>query len=398
MSALPESHDFYDDGYEDDDESLNNRIVFSQDKFYGRQDELEILHGLYNRLFIQGTVTSSRKALLVAESPVAIISGYSGTGKSALVYRFIDELEGQVQPFFFLAGKYEDFQRTDPFSAIVDAFSGFCKFLLQDSEKKSKERVRDAVTKALGSDVNALITLIPDLKEIIGTAEGEALSGAATNASENAWNRLKYLFRTLLKAICDEERPIVLFLDDLQWADSASLGLIGALLQDKSLRHFMFIGSIRANEVDKEHPLNKHVESIESTGKKVERIDLLNLSFDDIGVFVADTLCLDVEETRPLTEALYGKTRGNIFFSMQALEELQRANVLYYSLITFRWEWNLDGLKLETGLSDNVIDAVVAKIQSAPEKLQKALVVAAYTRSSVNIETLGILIWQMAAS
>jgi hypothetical protein len=83
---------------------------------------------------------------------------------------------------------------------------------------------------------------------------------------------------------------------------------------------------------------------------------------------------------------------------MQALEELQRANVLYYSLITFCLEWNLDGLKLEAELSDSVIDAVVAKIQSAPEKLQKALVVAAYTRSSVNIETLGILIWQMAAS
>jgi hypothetical protein len=160
------------------------------------------------------------------------------------------------------------------------------------------------------------------------------------------------------------------------------------LLKDGSLQYLMFIGSMRGNEVDKRSRLSRLLKEIGSTTtQKVTHLELLNLSMDEVGDFIADTLELDKAESGPLAEIVYGKTRGNIFFSMQTLEELQRRNVLFYSRITFRWDWNLDGIEFEAPLSDNVVEAVASKIQSLPEKLQRALVIASYTRSSLNIET-----------
>lgn len=388
MAETTEGHEYYDDGYEDDDASLDDRIHFSQEKFYGRQEELAKLTAIY-----EGICSKPSKGERDAAVSLALIAGYSGTGKSALVTRFASELEkkakeGKVKPCFFLVGKYEELQRADvPFSAISEAFNLFSSSLLEEENKAELERVKTSIKSAIGDEINALTTVVPALKGVLGNTQQESLS----ESKEHAWNRLKYLFQSLFKAICTEHRPVVLFLDDMQWADAASLDLIEALLKDRSLKHFMFVAAIRSNEVDKEHPLSKQLECIEKSGREIQRIDLLNLSMGEIAEFVADTLKLEAGESRSLAEAIYGKTRGNIFFAMQALEELQRKNILYFSLITFRWEWNLEGVDMEAGLSDDVGTAVASKIQSAPEKLQRALTIAAYTRSTVDRETLQML-------
>jgi histidine kinase len=395
MTETTEGNEFYDDGYDEDDSSLNDRIHFSHELFYGRQGELEELTAIYEGLCSKPCCLkgAERDANANAAVSLVLIAGYSGTGKSSLVARFASELEeksreGKVKPFFFLEGKYEELQRADvPFSAISEAFNWFSSSLLEEGNEAELERVRASINSAIGGEINALTTLVPALMGVLGNTHQESLS----ESKEHAWNRLKYLFQSLFKAICTEHRPVILFLDDVQWADTASLDLIVALLKDKSLKHFMFIAAIRSNEVDKEHPLTKRLESIEKSGREIQRIDLLNLSMGEIAEFVADTLKLEADESQSLAQAIYGKTRGNIFFAMQALEELQRNNILYFSLITFRWEWNLKGVDMEAGLSDDVVIAVASKIQSAPEKLQRVLTIAAYTRSIVDRETLQML-------
>jgi histidine kinase len=180
-----------------------------------------------------------------------------------------------------------------------------------------------------------------------------------------------------------------MFLDDLQWADDASLELLSSLVQDDSLRHFLFIGAMRGTEVDKNNgAVADFLRQANKPSKKFVRIELLNLSIQDIGDFVSDTLNMSFEQTWPLTEIIYGKTRGNIFYSIQTLEELHRRNVLYFSMISFHWEWNLKGLEFDNSLSSNVVEAVASKIQSMPERLQRALVIAAYTRSNIDVNTL----------
>ena len=387
-SSLSGGRDFYDDGYEEDDKGLENRIRFDPEKFYGRNEELQTLHRLFSSLNSQTNAPTVSGESKLCGIPVALVSGYSGTGKSKLVYRFIDELEqkykeGKAKSFYFLSGKFEELQRADPFAPIVHAFTNFSSLLLKGDEKEL-ERIRHAIKSAIGDEVDTIATVVPGLMSVLGSTGQKNLN----ESKENAWNQLKYLFQCLLKAICIEDRPIILFLDDLQWADSASLDLIVALVKDTSLRHFMFVATIRSNEVDKDHLLTKKLDLLEKAGRKIDRINLMSLSLEEVVVFIADTLSLEEDDTRSLAEAVYGKTRGNIFFTMQALEELERKNVLYYSLISFQWEWNLKGVEIEAGLSDNVLEVVATKIQIAPAKLQRALIIAAYTRSTIDRETL----------
>ena len=460
---LNKGRDFYDDGYSEEVDSLNDRITFDPREFYGRAKELRTLHAVYQSMFLgQGSSqpqspTSPQAQPETAQnrmSPVALISGHSGCGKSRLVQQFIHELELQGRqeeasggsmgekeksgpvtspkscrssaeksnrPFWYLAGKFEELQCADPFSAISQAFSGFCTYLLDGGKDTAQdlERVRADVTGVIGGQVGALTNVIPLLQDVLDlpspgssnsmrAREGSSVlslskrrsslvTSATTSArvGENAWNSLKYLFVALVKAIAKPDRPVIMFLDDLQWADGPSLDLMTALLTDNSLQYFMFIGSVRSSEVDDNHVVMKRMRQIQQqmNRKPIERIEVTNMSLEEIGEFVANVLRMTVEETQPLTEAIYSKTRGNMFFAMQALEELERKKVLFYSVLTFQWEWNLDGIEKTDedgggGISDNVVDAVAAKIQTAPPKLQKALVVAAYTRSTIDSRTL----------
>jgi predicted ATPase len=395
---------FYDLGYDSEIESLDNNLDFSQTKFYGRNAELQVLHSIYNKVCnpqqAAGTGTPASR-----EVPIPLIAGYSGSGKSALVHQFVHEINNQSKPCFFLAGKYDEVQRTDPFSAIVQAISGFASFLIErdvyeleiEGEVTDLKRVREDITKAIGAqEVTVLTKMVPDLAKVFGTSTTDPpdQGDASCGSEENGWNRLKYVFHTFFKAICTEHRPVVMFLDDLQWADSDSLDLIFTLMKDKSIRHFMFVIAIRSTEVDKDHPLLRRLKSLEKV-RQIERIDLLNLSMGEMGEFVADSLDLKTTETKDLTEAIYSKTRGNIFWVKQTLQELHRNNVLYYCTIFFRWQWTIEGVELESKLPDNMLEVVVSKIQSAPEKLQTALVVAAYTRSSVDVDTLQTLIMRI---
>ena len=396
--------DFYDEGYDDDEESLDNRIVFREDQFYGRETELKALHEIYNNISHDCKLAQKKNRATTPPkyptgAPVTLVSGYSGTGKSALVNRFVTEVNqkaelGQVQPCYYLKGKFEEFQTATPFSAISEAFAGFAHWLMEDPQVADKKRVAADINAKLGSEVEALASAVPSLLMVTGTSEKSSLT-ANNTAPETAWNRLKYLFQGLIQAISTPARPVVLFLDDMQWADEASLELILSLLKDTSLKHFQCIVAIRFNEVDDDHPFSKTLQALEDSGRIVNRMELSNLSMEAIGELIAGTLELEVNETEELTKAIYGKTRGNIFFARQALEELFRKNVLFYSVISFRWEWNLKGVDMEAGLSDNVIEAVAAKIQSVPEPLQQALTIAAYTRASIERGTLQILLETM---
>jgi predicted ATPase len=311
--------------------------------------------------------------------------------------------EGRTKPHCSMRGKFEELQNADPYSGLVEALSDFCQKLQQgDNEQESSgnvSRIRTAVEKSLGSEKASLIAVVPGLLDVLGHDDKDdniketkilgrysVVSGSSEASTGDSWNRLRYLFLKFFHAICSEELPVIMFLDDLQWADEASLGLLDALVQDPSLQNFMLVGVVRGNEVDVR--LSKFLRDIEVPPRKIAHIELLNLSIDEIGEFIGDTLNLEVDDCRDLTEIVYGKTRGNIFFSIQTLEELQRRNVLFYSMISFRWEWNLAGVEFENALSSTVVEAVASKIQSLPEKLQRALVIASYTRSSIDIETL----------
>jgi predicted ATPase len=342
-----------------------------------------------------------------------------------------------------LRGKYDELSGGDPFSAIVEAFNGFAMSLLslddddddneqatQSSTGKSNStelaRIRKEIQIALGDEAHTLVRMIPNLRPVLleniaaTTMAGSTMSLIGDNTSpaamvvpsgskENAWNRLRYIFQVFTKAISTAQRPVIMFLDDLQWADTASLELIEALLTDVDLRYFMFVGAYRSDEVNDGDELLTCLERIDKV-QKVAQIELVNLSIDELKEFVTHVLSKSGDdqeddeaedgndhqkeeddgnsEIQALVEVLHLKTGGNIFFAMQVLEDLQRKGTLLFSRMTFQWECNLQHVNLDDLLSDDLIATITSKINRAPELLQRALILAAYTRSTVDLSTL----------
>ena len=479
-----EDEAYFDDrdgpAFEDGDPGQSGRLNFPLDKLYGRDTELGRLGAIYDGLVNcdRGSRTRTTRRTQIESltsdggSCCVFLSGYSGTGKSALVKEFIRRLENdhensqeasmatrgssrrqrQVRPRF-LMGKYDELHHTDPYSAIADAFNAFGASLLgmkqrgpkqpqqqqKEAEELELEQVRKHLQTTVGDDNIQLLSDImpvlcnalrlntdpkshsdntneatderPPAKELLSTCIRRRRSVAVSSAQQN---RIKNVFRIFVEALSTEERPLILFLDDLQWIDDASLKLLECLLSSPTLEHCMFIGAYRSNEVDETHGLHhimieiseeeeRRVESGVGSGTTIENMDLPDLSIHDVGQFIADTLRLTADEVQPLTEEVYHKTLGNIFYTMQGLEELVRRNGLYYDVMFFRWEWNMQKIQDENllGRSGDVVDMVRNKIQTLSTRaplLQQALTVASLTKSTVSLVVLDEILAEMQES
>jgi predicted ATPase len=359
------------------DERLDNRLVFP-DKFLGREAETNTLKQAYQKV--------CRKQSHSNGTPLVLIGGYSGVGKSHLARHFAEKMNaeakkdgGEIKPCYFLSGKYDE--TADPFSAIVQAFSGFCQTLL-DGDASELEKMRVIIQEAVGDEGKVVTDVVPNLLNIIGK-QREGTEASYSN-KEFDWNRLLYVFKNFVNAISTAGRPLILFLDDVQWIDEASLNLVFDLINNQT-DNLMIVVSYRSNEVDAAHPLSIRVSSLETD---VEKIELQNLSLEAVGEFIATTLRLEVEEVAPLSKVIYSKTHGNIFFTKQCLEDLRRKQVLCKTMTTFQWTWNMVRIDVVAIMSDNVVDMVTSKITSLPKLLQKALASAAYLKTSFDPDTL----------
>jgi predicted ATPase len=344
----------------------------------------------------------------------------------------------------FISGKYDELFSSEPYSAIADGITKFFSSVINhdyqpyhpaqekndtltdDGDKCVHDlaELRISLEEALGGYGTLLMEFIPNLSFLLDNEQGTETSkggninvsihsssstgskrGAPTSIRAGRRNSLtdgsggapggsgvvKNVFHNLMKSLCTKEHPLVLFLDDLQWMDHGSMDLLGTLLSDSNLKYLFFIGSFRSNEVtDDDHPLSILMKDLESkrSNNTLERLELHDLSVDHTVEFIADTLGLEQDEVRPLAQAIQKKTLGNIFFTMQALEELVRRNGLYYDVMFFRWQWNLAKIQTENQLSAGVVAMVVSKMQSLPNSVRKILMVASYTKASVDLGTL----------
>ena len=218
----------------------------------------------------------------------------------------------------------------------------------------------------------------------------EEASNEGTAQNANSWNRLKYVLQLFTRTIATPERPVVMLLDDLQRADSASLELLEALVTDKRIRNFMFIGTFRSNEVLNDgHPLNQKLARISKT-QPIESISVENLTLEQLIEFLHSHMKIDASNCKNLATKVHAVTDGNLFYVIQILVELNRQCALIYSEFRKEWEWDdIAGmLVLETGISGNLEEAVEMKIRRSPKLMKKALITMAYTRGTIDIETL----------
>ena len=325
------------------------------EKLYGRAREIETLLACFDRIVNNGA------------AELVLVSGYSGIGKSSVVNELHRVL---VQPRgLFASGKFDQYKRDIPYSTLAQAFQSLIRPLLGKSDPELAGW-REAFREALGPNGRLIIDLVPELKLIVGDQPP-----VPELPPHDAQRRFQLVFRRFLAVFARPEHPLALFLDDLQWLDSATLDLLEDLLTQPDVRHLMLIGAYRDNEVNSAHPLIRKLEAIRKAGAVVHEIILAPLAREDLGRLIGDALHCEPERVTALAELIHEKTAGNPFFANQLISVLVEEGLLTFDYGEGRWSWDLNSIRAK-GYTDNVVDLMVGKLSRLPVETQQALQLA----------------------
>jgi len=333
---------------------------------YGRSRETHALSMAFRRAAAGG-------------AELVVLSGPAGIGKTTLVRQMRAPL-GQASGYF-ISGKFDQLQRDVPFSAIVNALQDLVRQLLTDSQAQTRAW-RDAIVAAVGRNGRVIIDVVPALERIIGPQP--PLAPLEPTESQNRFN---HVFQSFLQVFCRENRPLVMFLDDIQWADPASLRLLTSLLSAAGTHSLLVIASCRDNEVVATHPFMVAVKELERRTVPVHTVQLGALGWSDITQFVSDEIHIDADAAAPLAETIREKTGGNPFFMRQFLQKLQSDSLLTRAADTGAWQFDLEAIRaLE--ITENVADLISQKIGRLDADTRRILSFAAAIGNRFELNTL----------
>ncbi|TAE75762.1 MAG: GAF domain-containing protein [Bacteroidetes bacterium] len=339
-------------------------------KLYGREEDTKKLLQVFDKVCQEG------------KPQIMLVKGYSGIGKSALIQEIqkpITEEKG-----YYIKGKFEQFQRNIPYSAIIQAFDVLIDNILTESKEKVTIWKNDLLD-ALEGNGDVIVEVIPRLEFIIGKQpEVEKLPAAETQ------NRFNYTFEEFIKVFTKQEHPIALVIDDLQWADTASLRLIELFLQSTQNQYLFIVASYRDNEVDATHPLTLMLKNL-SEYTEIQSISLNNLTLQHTKNIVADTLKVDENSSESLAKLIFDKTQGNPFFVNQFLITLYEEKLLTFDYNNYQWKWDNEKIKAQN-ITDNVVELLVNKIEKLPKETIQLLQFAAAFNNQFDASILGAIL------
>ncbi|MEH2088320.1 trifunctional serine/threonine-protein kinase/ATP-binding protein/sensor histidine kinase [Nostoc sp.] len=337
------------------------------DKLYGRETEVSTLLQAFERVSLGAT-------------EMMLVAGFSGIGKTAVV----NEVHKPIvrQRGYFIKGKYDQFQRNIPFSAFVQAFRDLMGQLLTESDVQIQQW-KKKILSAVGENGQVIIEVIPELSKIIGEqAPAIELSGTA------AQNRFNLLFQKFTQVFTSAEHPLVMFLDDLQWADSASLKLIQLLMADTN--HLLLIGAYRDNEVDPGHSLMLTLTEIQKNQATINTITLAPLNQVKVNQLVAETLKCPENLALTLSQLVSQKTQGNPFFATQFLKALHQENLIQFDFHSGFWQCDIAQV-ITLAVTDDVVAFMGFQLRKLPPSTQQALQLAACIGNQFDLATLAIV-------
>lgn len=355
-------------------QDFSDRLIIPQ-TLYGRESEYQQLMAAFERC-CQGQVE------------LVMVTGYSGIGKTALVneiHQPVTRARGE-----FISGKYDQFSRGEPYRPLVSAIAQLVQRLLCRSDTEIAQ-YRQQLLAAVGSNVPLLIELVPEFKQLLGPQP--PLSATPDTDTET---RLHVLFRRLLAGLATADHPLVLFIDDLQWADAAFVRLLKRLATDPEGGYLLLLGTYRNNEVNAAHPLMLGLDEIRQAGRSVPTLTLGPLQPAQVQQLLQDTLHLSAAEVAPLADLCQKRTQGNPFFLNQLLERFYAREWLWFEPERRQWTWDWQRLQSQ-GVTDDIITFLIDRMGDLSEATVATLQRAAVVGNSFDLSSLTALMTQSPA-
>ncbi|MCJ8294297.1 MAG: diguanylate cyclase [Colwellia sp.] len=354
--------------------SIDNFILATADvsrhfnvsnKLYGRENELATILAAYQRA-------------CTGHTELAMVSGYSGVGKSALVH----ELQRNIiaTDGLFIMGKCDQYNRGQPFLVIIEALQQLLQYLLSENCEKLNQW-RTKLQAALGNNAAIITELLPDLALIIGTPPPLTVLPPA-----EAEMRLNMVFIDFVSVLYSKEQPLVIFLDDLQWVDMPTLTLLQQQVNERNKNGLYVIGAYRDNEVDEAHPLTIALQKIEQANA-LTKIHLSPLKLQHVQQLLCNTLQCDFDHVSTLAEICFKKTQGNPFFLNQLLLSIYQDDSISYNHKDGIWQWCIETIKKHS-MTDNVVDLMIKKFKQLNSETQVLASIASHLGHNFSLRQL----------
>ena len=346
-------------------------LILSQ-KLYGRDQPVQTLLDHFHHICDGSTA-------------LVLLSGDPGIGKSFMVkeiYKPLVKTKG-----YFISGKFDQLKLDTPYAAIIEAFHHLIQQLLTETPAQL-QYWQTRLQKAFGNNGQILIDLIPELELLIG--KQPAVPSLPETAAQN---RFYQVVNQFIQVFCQPEHPLVMFLDDLQWANLESLQLVENLLDQETQSYFLLIGAYRDQEVDTTHPLTKILSKIQETDIVVEQIQVQPLTLEHLTELIQDTLQTktDANAIQELSNVVYQKTQGNPFFITQLLKTFDQENLIHYDTEHNQWCWDLKEIQGVAYTDNNLLDLLVKQLEKLPKETQNLLQLASCLGNQFSLEVLAII-------
>mmetsp|Transcript_3756 Transcript_3756/g.8624 ORF Transcript_3756/g.8624 Transcript_3756/m.8624 type:complete len:1095 (+) Transcript_3756:156-3440(+) len=373
-----------------------NKLKFNSMGLIGREQEIATLKSCYRSLETQKSGESSQfsSQFLKADKDLVLLHGFSGVGKSKLAETVKEEVAASKNAMF-AEGKYDFVTMDEPFSGIVQAYGSLCN-QIKDSELGIREAVKLSIMENMEQETEMLKELIPELGSLFNNQDIDCISannslGMSNEKRQEHW---RHAFRVFTRILGSFFHPIVIVLDDLQWADVASLDVLEYLISDVQNPYpLMIIGCYRSNEVNENSILYNRMQDLrEKTERfafRITEIEVKSCDMDAVNKMIMSMMSIDDEEkTRELAEVCFKRTLGNPFFLIEFMKMLQTEGLLEFHLGLMKWVYNVSKIEDATMSTANVVDLLHTRMRKLSDDMQVLLQYAACLGSSFSPSTL----------
>ncbi|RHW34300.1 sensor histidine kinase [Oceanobacillus profundus] len=344
----------------------SERIYEKSRRLYGRAQTIEQLIKSFYR------VQKGRTELV-------LIPGPSGVGKTSVVHELHKPLVKEKG--YFISGKFEQLEKQIPYAPIVYAFQGLLRQIVSEG-KSSMEQWGGRLTESLGPSASVIANFIPELRWLIGE-NGEV----PDLPPQGVHNRFRHAIRSFVRVFATKEHPLVLFLDDLQWADEATLDLLDYLVSNPDDLYVLIIAAYRDNEVHVGHPFEIMLNKLQKRDVGITFIRIATLLAQHVREWVREAFSLGEDDIDFLVSFIYRITRGNPFFIVQVIQTLLDEKVIEFRMEKSEWILNRDAVK-QMPMSDSIIDFVLKSIGRLPKETIAILQLASCFGNRFNLKAL----------